>query len=265
MCIRDRGSSGEDTGCGDNSFASVALGTKSHGKGGFSDPKSLSDMCSAVSYHPHSHRLVGVGIRPVFYTSTRALSSVVEKESAVNGAEVGKLPFEEEPHQDLLLFTDAVDKCVSHTGEVKVPQQHPTKSLWLMSITREEKERREKTQQVQQEAARAALALQRRRQWLRPGSVMVDVTSSHLAHTGPILASAFAAPTGALITTDSNVTAVWKADCGRRSLLWDNSGSGKAQLCGGIGPVSYTHLRAHETPEHLVCRLLLEKKKKENK
>eukprot|EP00658_Telonema_sp_P-2_P021452 TRINITY_DN18541_c0_g1_i1.p1 TRINITY_DN18541_c0_g1~~TRINITY_DN18541_c0_g1_i1.p1 ORF type:complete len:260 (+),score=86.05 TRINITY_DN18541_c0_g1_i1:155-934(+) len=29
-----------------------------------------------------------------------------------------------------------------------------------------------------------------------------------------------------------------------------------------VGPVSYTHLRAHETPEHLVCRLLLEKKKK---
>src|SRR5678815_5943071 len=30
----------------------------------------------------------------------------------------------------------------------------------------------------------------------------------------------------------------------------------------GFGAVSYTHLRAHETPEHLVCRLLLEKKKK---
>ena len=29
-------------------------------------------------------------------------------------------------------------------------------------------------------------------------------------------------------------------------------------------PVSYTHLRAHETPEHLVCRLLLEKKKTKN-
>src|SRR5678815_453915 len=27
-----------------------------------------------------------------------------------------------------------------------------------------------------------------------------------------------------------------------------------------VYPVSYTHLRAHETPEHLVCRLLLEKK-----
>eukprot|EP00658_Telonema_sp_P-2_P027066 TRINITY_DN20986_c0_g1_i2.p2 TRINITY_DN20986_c0_g1~~TRINITY_DN20986_c0_g1_i2.p2 ORF type:complete len:101 (+),score=31.69 TRINITY_DN20986_c0_g1_i2:133-435(+) len=29
--------------------------------------------------------------------------------------------------------------------------------------------------------------------------------------------------------------------------------------------VSYTHLRAHETPEHLVCRLLLEKKKNPRK
>src|SRR5450756_1997413 len=36
--------------------------------------------------------------------------------------------------------------------------------------------------------------------------------------------------------------------------------------CGFIGscfiPVSYTHLRAHETRHDLVCRLLLEKKKK---
>ena len=31
---------------------------------------------------------------------------------------------------------------------------------------------------------------------------------------------------------------------------------------GEVDTVSYTHLRAHETPEHLVCRLLLEKKKK---
>ena len=29
-----------------------------------------------------------------------------------------------------------------------------------------------------------------------------------------------------------------------------------------IKPVSYTHLRAHETGRNLVCRLLLEKKKK---
>src|SRR5665647_3868080 len=32
----------------------------------------------------------------------------------------------------------------------------------------------------------------------------------------------------------------------------------------GIGAVSYTHLRAHETDSYLVCRLLLEKKKKNN-
>ena len=31
--------------------------------------------------------------------------------------------------------------------------------------------------------------------------------------------------------------------------------------CAYLRAVSYTHLRAHETPEHLVCRLLLEKKK----
>ena len=29
-----------------------------------------------------------------------------------------------------------------------------------------------------------------------------------------------------------------------------------------LEPVSYTHLRAHETDSYLVCRLLLEKKKK---
>eukprot|EP00658_Telonema_sp_P-2_P085760 TRINITY_DN9848_c0_g1_i1.p1 TRINITY_DN9848_c0_g1~~TRINITY_DN9848_c0_g1_i1.p1 ORF type:complete len:141 (+),score=44.85 TRINITY_DN9848_c0_g1_i1:134-556(+) len=43
-------------------------------------------------------------------------------------------------------------------------------------------------------------------------------------------------------------------------IVWTGGG-----LSGGQpipGSVSYTHLRAHETPEHLVCRLLLEKKKK---
>src|SRR5665648_244373 len=35
-----------------------------------------------------------------------------------------------------------------------------------------------------------------------------------------------------------------------------------AQYVGsGVKPVSYTHLRAHETRHDLVCRLLLEKKK----
>src|SRR5678815_1000145 len=38
----------------------------------------------------------------------------------------------------------------------------------------------------------------------------------------------------------------------------------EAELAADTEPVSYTHLRAHETPEHLVCRLLLEKKNKTN-
>ena len=33
----------------------------------------------------------------------------------------------------------------------------------------------------------------------------------------------------------------------------------------GLIPVSYTHLRAHETRHDLVCRLLLEKKKKKKR
>ena len=36
-------------------------------------------------------------------------------------------------------------------------------------------------------------------------------------------------------------------------------------LAVGIGSVSYTHLRAHETGRNLVCRLLLEKKKNKQK
>ena len=43
-------------------------------------------------------------------------------------------------------------------------------------------------------------------------------------------------------------------DCGP-SLTFDRA---------NVYAVSYTHLRAHETPEHLVCRLLLEKKNKKN-
>ena len=36
----------------------------------------------------------------------------------------------------------------------------------------------------------------------------------------------------------------------------------QALMAHGVEPVSYTHLRAHETVLDLVCRLLLEKKKK---
>eukprot|EP01016_Furgasonia_blochmanni_P010419 TRINITY_DN14409_c0_g1_i5.p3 TRINITY_DN14409_c0_g1~~TRINITY_DN14409_c0_g1_i5.p3 ORF type:complete len:147 (+),score=22.26 TRINITY_DN14409_c0_g1_i5:920-1360(+) len=39
-----------------------------------------------------------------------------------------------------------------------------------------------------------------------------------------------------------------------------NSRTGDLRACGDAEPVSYTHLRAHETRHDLVCRLLLEKK-----
>src|SRR5678815_4571266 len=53
-----------------------------------------------------------------------------------------------------------------------------------------------------------------------------------------------------------------------RSVTWRASLASSLLMCPGTPlvnrgvhtyPVSYTHLRAHETPEHLVCRLLLEK------
>ena len=43
-------------------------------------------------------------------------------------------------------------------------------------------------------------------------------------------------------------------------LIWQNLGFVDTLV--PLWAVSYTHLRAHETPEQLVCRLLLEKKKK---
>src|SRR5665811_1467266 len=43
-----------------------------------------------------------------------------------------------------------------------------------------------------------------------------------------------------------------------------NSGLGLALIFTFFGAVSYTHLRAHETVLDLVCRLLLEKKKKKH-
>eukprot|EP00658_Telonema_sp_P-2_P050604 TRINITY_DN38624_c0_g1_i1.p1 TRINITY_DN38624_c0_g1~~TRINITY_DN38624_c0_g1_i1.p1 ORF type:complete len:144 (+),score=24.46 TRINITY_DN38624_c0_g1_i1:37-468(+) len=55
---------------------------------------------------------------------------------------------------------------------------------------------------------------------------------------------------------------VWTFDLGRAR----GGVVGKSKLSSSPTrrAVSYTHLRAHETPEHLVCRLLLEKKNEGN-
>src|SRR5678816_3909437 len=71
------------------------------------------------------------------------------------------------------------------------------------------------------------------------------------------VAAKTAGPIGATFTFVALVTgSLWGKPMWGTYWVWD------ARLTSV--PVSYTHLRAHETPEHLVCRLLLEKKKNEN-
>ena len=50
---------------------------------------------------------------------------------------------------------------------------------------------------------------------------------------------------------------------GGTAVLGSARSGGFAMIVLVLGPVSYTHLRAHETVLDLVCRLLLEKKKHE--
>ena len=52
---------------------------------------------------------------------------------------------------------------------------------------------------------------------------------------------------------------------GRNCVVMDDMIDTAGTLVKAAEAVSYTHLRAHETPEHIVCRLLLEKKKKKEK
>eukprot|EP00658_Telonema_sp_P-2_P009538 TRINITY_DN13561_c0_g2_i1.p1 TRINITY_DN13561_c0_g2~~TRINITY_DN13561_c0_g2_i1.p1 ORF type:complete len:354 (+),score=76.99 TRINITY_DN13561_c0_g2_i1:108-1169(+) len=82
-------------------------------------------------------------------------------------------------------------------------------------------------------------------QSLANGQVAVDRTNSVLFHSG------------------NQVTSCWHLASGTQLVSRTTVGAPdplSATSCAGA--VSYTHLRAHETPEHLVCRLLLEKKKK---
>ena len=57
------------------------------------------------------------------------------------------------------------------------------------------------------------------------------------------------------------VKSIYKKEKPKDWMLYnsDDENVSKTGNWASIEAVSYTHLRAHETPEHLVCRLLLEK------
>ena len=57
------------------------------------------------------------------------------------------------------------------------------------------------------------------------------------------------------------VVLIYQSDFAKVLDTWLVTLVGWVSTWGGIMPVSYTHLRAHETVLDLVCRLLLEKKK----
>src|SRR5678815_5265809 len=70
--------------------------------------------------------------------------------------------------------------------------------------------------------------------------------------------------TGAVVP-NANVTLVNEATSVKQAKVTDSRGAylftlvppGVYKMTVDMKAVSYTHLRAHETPEHLVCRLLL--------
>src|SRR5450756_1013218 len=73
-------------------------------------------------------------------------------------------------------------------------------------------------------------------------------------------------PVEVMITRDQAARAC-AMDPARNVVLEASAGTGKTHvlvtryinlLCAGVDPVSYTHLRAHETRHDIVCRLLLE-------
>src|SRR5665648_1235775 len=69
----------------------------------------------------------------------------------------------------------------------------------------------------------------------------------------------------AIILTGKGKAFISGADIAEMNKLTPVEGRALMMKGHSVMTVSYTHLRAHETRHDLVCRLLLEKKKKKNK
>src|SRR5665811_2575301 len=78
----------------------------------------------------------------------------------------------------------------------------------------------------------------------------------------PYLASTHLYPAPSMATATTNPTRTCYLMPLMPRILLPLSSPDCPPLAIGFRPVSYTHLRAHETVLDLVCRLLLEKKKK---
>src|SRR5665254_16816 len=78
-----------------------------------------------------------------------------------------------------------------------------------------------------------------------------------IAHGGRVLSSIPAQAAGRILSA----VRLRARPHGPPRFQWPPRRPGQGRRTPPGAPVSYTHLRAHETPEHLVCRLLLEKKK----
>ena len=97
---------------------------------------------------------------------------------------------------------------------------------------------------------------------LPPDHLLNDATVIRALHTAVLALTDISHPVRAPVNRNGRLNAgrAW-TEMDRDALaVLSRSGASMEMMC--EKPVSYTHLRAHETGRNLVCRLLLEKKKK---
>src|SRR5664279_5939242 len=105
---------------------------------------------------------------------------------------------------------------------------------------------------------RPSQAKYRSRRYTPCSDITIGVPDCHFAAR----ASSAGSPLDTAWQTSASTT---RPDSGRKKCSMSSVASTASRTLRGVerwNSVSYTHLRAHETDSYLVCRLLLEKKKK---